>query len=107
MMFTPLFDTSKELYEYLNGVKLGVYNATMYQTRKLRRWRVKYAPDDDAVVSIEAGVVTAQVGNPLCPFYVKSASPIFVFGSVTWGKSTPKGKAVYGRTTQPWAERLP
>lgn len=49
MMFTPLFDTSKELYAWLNAQDFESYSAGIYQTRKGRKWRAKYAVGDNDV----------------------------------------------------------
>lgn len=64
MMFTPLFDTSRELYAWLDAQKLGSYSASIYQTRTRRKWRAKYAPlDYGPVFSRDAIVmVTGMVG---------------------------------------------
>ena len=63
MMFTPLFDTTKEVYAWLDAQKLDSYSAGIYQTRKGRKWRAKYAALPGPMFSRDAIVlVTGMVG---------------------------------------------
>lgn len=63
MMFTPLFDTSTELCAWLDAQRLGSYSAAIYQTRKGRKWRAKYAALSGPVFSRDAMVlITGMVG---------------------------------------------
>ena len=57
MMFTPLFDSSKELYAWLDAQALGSYSAAIYKTRKGRKWRAKYAGLEGPVFSRDAMVM--------------------------------------------------